>query len=48
VDSLENWKDTEEEIAGWKQVTEEAGWRLGFGIREFENSLELVLSSQSM
>ena len=34
VDSLEKGKDTEEEIAGRKQVTEEAGWRLGFAIRD--------------
>ena len=34
VDSLEKGKETEEEIAGRKQVTEEAGWRLGFAIRD--------------
>lgn len=44
MDSLEKWKDTEEEIAGRKQVTEEAGWRLGFGIRDLRHSLELVLN----
>jgi hypothetical protein len=33
VDSLEKGKDTEE-VAGRKQVTEEAGWRLGFAIRD--------------
>ena len=34
VDSLEKGKETEEEIAGQKPVTEEAGWRLGFAIRD--------------
>ena len=34
VDSLEKGKESEEEIAGQKPVTEEAGWRLGFAIRD--------------
>ena len=34
VDSLEKGKEIEEEIAGQKPVTEEAGWRLGFAIRD--------------
>ena len=34
VDSLEKGNGTEEEIARQKQVTEEAGWRLGFAIRD--------------
>lgn len=33
VDSLDKGKETEE-IAGQKPVTEEAGWRLGFAIRD--------------
>ena len=33
VDSLEKGKETEEEISGQK-VTDEAGWRLGFAIRD--------------
>ena len=34
VDSLEKGKEAEEEIAGQKPITEEAGWRLGFAIRD--------------
>ena len=34
VDSLEKGKETEDGIAGQEPVTEEAGWRLGFAIRD--------------
>jgi len=34
VDSLEKGNETEEEIAGQKAIIEEAGWRLGFAIRD--------------
>jgi len=34
VDSLEKGTETEEGIAGQKPVIEEAGWRLGFAIRD--------------